>query len=277
MTSRLSLTGRGLAAALTLGVTLAIAGCGSADTGSASGDSKSGSNSSSSGAKSDSSATDAALTKDDIMRVTYDAALKAGSAHMDMKVTGQGALNAQGDVDYGNGQPSMAMKMAMPQLSKGPMEMRYVGKVLYMQMPGLTPAGKFFAIDPSDKTSPMAKAFAGATDQMDPLKSIKSMEAAVQTVTLVGKEKVDGVSVDHYKLTVDTSALVKGRLSPQAAQQANLPKTITYDLYLDDQHLLRRTSFELMSTHFEATMSKWGEPVHVQKPAASQIVSAPKA
>ncbi len=186
---------------------------------------------------------DKALTQDDIMRVTYDAAVKAGTAHMAMNISGQAKMTAQGDVDYGHGQPTMAMTMRMPQLSKGPMEMRYVGKVLYMQMPGLTPPGKFIAIDPSDKNSPLGKAFAGTTDQMDPLKSIKAMESAVQSAERVGKQTMDGVTVEHYKLTVDTAALVKD-LAPATAKQAHLPKTITYDLWLDEQHLLHRTSFD---------------------------------
>jgi hypothetical protein len=275
MTSRTRLTGRTLAAAVALGVALAVAGCGSASTGSSGTGSSSGSQDSSSGTSSGSTA-DKPLTKDDIMRVTYAAAVKAGTGHMTMDVSGSGKLSAKGDVDYGNGQPTMSMTMSMPQLSKGPMELRYVGKVLFLQMPGLTPAGKFVAIDPTDKNSQLAKAFSATADQMDPLKSIKAMEAAVQSVDLVGQEKVDGASTDHYKLTVATADLVKG-LSPQAAQQANLPKTITYDMWLDQKHLLRRMSFDLAGTKFVSTMTQWGEPVHIERPKPSQIVKMPGA
>jgi lipoprotein LprG len=149
-----------------------------------------------------------------------------------------------------------------------------------MQIPGLTQPGKFVKIDPSDKNSPLAKSFAGTTDQMDPLKSIKAMESAVRSSERVGTQTIDGVSTDHYKLTVDTAALLGDRLKDIPAEtraQLKLPKTLTYDLWLDKQHLLRRTSFDMMGSHFEATMSKWGEPVKIEAPAASQVTAMPGA
>ena len=268
MTTRFGAVGRTLAATLTVGVSLALAGCGNQNTGPgyASSDSNSGGV----------AYADQALGKDDIMRATYDAAVKAGTAHMDMSVSGQAKLTAQGDVDYGNGRPSMAVTMSMPQMGKGRMSMRYVGKVLYLQMPGLTPPGKFVAIDPSDKESPLARTFGATTNQMDPLRSIKAMESAVRSADRVGKQTMDGVTVEHYKLTVDTASLVKD-MAPTAAQQAGVPRTITYDLWLDEQHLLRRTSFDLSGTQFEATMTRWGKPVHVQRPSADQIATLPGA
>jgi LppX_LprAFG lipoprotein len=257
---------RAAVASLAVGLTLAVAGCGDQNAGPGY------ANGSSGGV----TYADQALTKDEIMRATYDAAVKAGTAHMTMKMSGQAKLTARGDVDYGHGQPRMAMTMSMPQLSKGRMEMRYVGKMIYMQLPGLTPPGKFVAIDPNDKTSPLSKSFGSTTDQMDPLKSIKAMESAVQSADRVGKQTMAGVTVEHYKLTVATASLVKG-LSPEAAQQAKLPKTITYDLWLDERHLLRRMSFDLANTQFDSTMSRWGKPVRVQRPSAAQIATVPGA
>jgi hypothetical protein len=264
--ARTSLLGRTAIAALTVGVTLGAAGCGNQN----SGPGYAGSGSSSGGV----AYADKALSKGEIMQVTYDAAKKAGTAHMAMTVTGKAALKANGDVAYGKAAPSMSMTMSMAQLGNRKIEMRYVGKVIYMQIPGLTQPGKFVTIDPSDKNSPLAKGFAGTADQMDPLKSIKAMESAVRSSERVGKQTMDGVTVEHYKLTVDTAALVKGLSASQLAQ-AKVPKTITYDLWLDEQHLLRRTSFDMQGTHFEATMSKWGEPVKIVAPDRAQIMAMP--
>ena len=142
-----------------------------------------------------------------------------------------------------------------------------------MQIPQMTPPGKFMAIDPKDRTSPLAKSFSGTADQMDPLKGIKTMESAVQSAERVGKQTLGGVTVEHYKLTVDTSALVK-KMDPAVAKQAELPDTMTYDLWLDEQHLIRRTSFEMAGVNFEATMSRWGKPVKIERPAADAILIA---
>jgi hypothetical protein len=266
MTTRLSFAARTLAVTLTAGAALGLAGCGNENTGPGFANSDTGGV----------TYADEALSKDDIMQVAYAAAMKAKTTHIDMKMSGKASLTAKGDVMYGARKPTMSMSMTMPQLGKGKIEMRFVGGILYMQIPQMTPPGKFLAIDPQDRTSPLAKSFAGTTDQMDPLKAIKAMESAVQSAERVGKQTLGGVTVEHYKLDVDTSALVKG-MDPAVAKQANLPDTLTYDLWLDEQHRIRRTSFEMSGVNFEATMSKWGKPVKVQRPSADQIVGLPQA
>ncbi|MET0837306.1 MAG: LppX_LprAFG lipoprotein, partial [Marmoricola sp.] len=264
MTSRSRIVARSLALALAVGVSFGLAGCGNENTGKglASAD----------GA--DITYAREALPKDDIMRATYEAAMKAKSAHMTMTMSGKAKLSAKGDIVYGARQPAMSMTMSMPQMAKGRLEMRLVGGVIYMQLPGLTPPGKFVAIDPKDKASMLAKSFAGTADQMDPLKSLRTAEKAVQSADRVGKQTLGGVEVDHYKVVVDTAALVKG-LDPAAAKQAQIPETVTYDMWLDAENLLRRMSFAMSGVEFEAEMSRWGKPVTVQSPAPGDIVTMP--
>jgi hypothetical protein len=252
------------AAALAVGMSAALAGCGSAPA-------KGTADASSGGV----SYSDKALPSDQVMSAAYAAAIKAKTAHIVMTMTGKTSMKAQGDVSYGAKQPSMAMTMSMAQLGKGQIEMRLVDGILYMQIPNVTPAGKFLAINPKDKNSPFGKTFSGMTDQLDPLKSIKTLESAVRSSERVGKQTIDGVELEHYKVTVDTAALLK-QLGTGVAQPAGMPKTVTYDLWLDSKHLLHRTSFTLSGVSFQADMSKWGQPVHVQKPAAGQITSIPQ-
>lgn len=267
MTARWGITGRSLVVAITVGASLSLAGCGNEHSGP--GYANSGSNGGLTYA-------DEALSKDEIMQVAYAAAMKAKTTHIAMKMSGKARLTAQGDVRYGGRQPSMSMSMTMPQLGQGKIVMRFVGGTFYMQIPQMTPPGKFMAIDPKDRTSPLAKSFSGTADQMDPLNGIKTMESAVQSAERVGKQTLGGVTVEHYKLTVDTSALVK-KMDPAVAKQAGLPDTMTYDLWLDEQHLIRRTSFEMAGVNFEATMSRWGKPVKIERPAADAILILPKA
>ena len=83
---------------------------------------------------------------------------------------------------------------------------------------------------------------------------------------------MDGVTVEHYKLTVDTAALVE-QLGRRSLERATMPKTVTYDLWLDERQRLHRTSFAMMGTRFDATMSRWGEPVHIEKPTRAQLIT----
>lgn len=265
MTTRLGTFARAAAITLTAGLAFGLAGCGD--------DAPSGPGYASTDSKVQTG--DAALTRDTLISTAYDAAMKAGSAHMVMKMSGTSSVSAQGDVTYDGADSAMQMSMAMPQLGKGTMQMRYVGKIMYMTIPGVTPEGKFLKIDPNDPSSPMARGFAGLTDQMDPLASVKTMQSSVTGVNRVGQEQVDGVSVDHYRVTVDTSAMRK-KLG-KAADQAHLPTSVTYDMWLDAKNLIRKMTFDISGSAVEIQLSKWGEDVKVERPDAGEIIKAPAA
>ena len=251
---------------LTAGVTFSLAGCG--DTGS-----------SGPGYASKDDTTqvgDAPLARADIMSAAYDAAVKSGSAHMTMKMKGAMSTSAEGDVTYADGKSAMKMNISMPQLRKGKLDLRYVGEVLFMAIPGDTPPGKFVAIDPNDQSSPLAKSFAGLTDQMDPLRSVKTMEKAVTKAPRVGQATLEGVPVDHYQVTVDTRKFIK-ELGEGAPPMAQMPKSLTHDLWLDDKDLIRKMTFAVLKTSVEMRMSEWGQRVNVERPAAADILKDPRA
>jgi hypothetical protein len=209
------------------------------------------------------------LDKDGLVKAITVGALEAGSAHMSMTMSGGTAMTAEGDVSYQGKTPEMQMTMRMPQMGAGRMELRYVDGLLYLSMPPMTPAGKFLKIDPSDKSNPLSKNFGSLTEQMDPLSSIEAMQAGVRTVKFVGAEKVEGDPADHYLVTVDTAAMMKA--SKQKAVPG-MPETLTYDMWLDDQDLLRRMQFDLAGLKMDMLMSRWGEPVSAQAPPPGKIV-----
>lgn len=214
---------------------------------------------------------DAPLTQDQLVDAITVGQVKAGSAHVSMTMGGASAMTAEGDVSYRGASPQMKMTMSMGQMGGAPMELRYVGKVLYMTIPQLTPPGKFVKIDPRDKSNPMSKSFGSLSEQMDPLSSVRAMKAGVRSVRYVGPESVDGEDADHYVVTVDSAALMKA-MDQKAVP--GMPKTLTYDMWLDDQDLLRRMQFDLSGLTMDMTMSKWGEPVHVVAPPAGKVVDA---
>lgn len=211
------------------------------------------------------------LTKDELIDAITVGQMKAGSAHVSMTMGGASAMTADGDVSYRGSTPEMQMTMSMGQMGGGKMELRYVGKVLYMSIPQVTPAGKFVKIDPRDKSNPMSKSFGNLSEQMDPLSSIKAMKAGVRDVRYVGPESVDGQDADHYVVTVDSAALMK---SMGEKTVAGMPKTLTYDMWLNDQDLLSRMQFDLSGLQMDMRMSQWGEPVHVAAPPAGKLVDA---
>jgi hypothetical protein len=197
---------------------------------------------------------------------------RAGSAHVAMRLTGSLSVTAEGDVSYRAADPRMRMTMTLGRLGPGRIELRFVRGIVYVMVPRATPAGKFLRIDPKDPTSPLGRSLGNLPALLDPMTSFHAMKAGIRSVRYVGRGDVDGVPTDHYLVTVRSAPLLKGTGTRSVP---GTPPTLTYDMWLDDSNLLRRMRFVLAGQRTEMTMSRWGEPVHVEAPPASQVVSAP--
>ena len=122
----------------------------------------------------------------------------------------------------------------------------------------------------------------GLSSGMNPLKSLAAVRSSVKKVTYDGQESVTGVSTGHYTVTVSTASLLKAMHGPMSSMAgglpggaAKVPSTISYDLWLDAQQQPRQLRFALSGERALVQLTKWGEPVHVQAPAPSQVVKHP--
>jgi hypothetical protein len=193
------------------------------------------------------------------------------SAHITIELAGDAeGMSGEGDVSYAGKSTAMQMRMTLPQMGEGEMQMRLVDGVMYLAMPPMTPKGKFLRLDTSDPNSPF-----GDLSQMvpgDPLQSFEAFDAGLQKVEHVGQEDVDGEQLEHYVLTVDAKEAAKAQGMPD---DPNMPETITYDLWLDDQNLMRRIEFQQMGGSLVMTMSDWGKQVTVNAPPANALMEMP--
>jgi hypothetical protein len=201
------------------------------------------------------------LTKDNLVATMVAAMHEKKTAHMTMELGS--SVGADADLRYSGTSTDMKMSMDM-----GPTKavVILVDGVMYMQQ---SAGGKFLKIDKSDP------AMGSLLDQMSaigPESSISAMKGAVEKVEYVGKKSVDGDPADLYHVTVDTAAVAKG-LGGLAAAAGDLPKSVTYDLYVDKDHLMRRVVMTVSKQTITMTVSKWGEPVDIKAPPASQVMT----
>lgn len=199
------------------------------------------------------------------------------SAHVAMEMTGGQAMSGEGDVSYSGDDTAMQMTMQIPQMGAGTMEMRMVDGVIYMAMPPMTPKGKFIKIDTNDPNSPFGDM--GGVTQGDPLATFDAFDAGLKDATFVGTEDVDGEQLDHYVLTVDAKKAAEAQGQPV---EPGMPDTITYDMWIDGDDLMRRIEFDLGEVSgggggMVMTMSDWGKPVTVEVPPAGAIMQMPGA
>lgn len=203
---------------------------------------------------------------DELISAMKAAVADKESAHLTLKGGGPQGMNGEGDVSYAGDSTAMQMEMTLP---TGKALVRLVDGVMYLAMPGMTPEGKFLKLDTKDPNSPFGDL--GGVLQGDPLSSFDAFDAGLEEATYVGAEDVDGEQLDHYVLTVDA----KKAAEAQGSQVPSGTGTVTYDLWIDDQDLMRRLEFGNGMTGMTMTLSDWGKPVTVEAPPASAIMELP--
>ena len=198
---------------------------------------------------------------------------KARSAHTTLTVgLGGQTIKAEGDAEFGKtfADTSMSMDMDMGSAGPGTMKMVLVDGVFYMNLGQMT-KGKYAKIDLTDETNPFAKQFSQLADQMDPAKQLEQFKKAVTSFEKKGEPKqLDGVEAQPYEIVLDTSKIDALSELPGGAS-ANVPKTITYVMYLGPDNLLRRMTADVAGSKTQVDFSKWGEPVDVEAPPASEV------
>jgi hypothetical protein len=206
----------------------------------------------------------------DIFRSAFD---NATTTQMTMTSNGSSsALTAEGVADYTTNPLSMALTMKSPQFGEGTAEIRLVDSVFYIKLPML--GKKFIQFDLNDPSNPFGTLL---TDQLDPRSMFDGFERGLKSVTFVGSEDVNGESMDHYQVTVDSAALLQQ--SGQTTDGMNLPKKITYGMWFDGSGLFRQMRVDLGSTTggLEVHYDHWGEPVTIQAPPSSEVTTMPGA
>ena len=207
----------------------------------------------------------------DFVDTIEDGVKASTTAHMTMKVGlgSMGEMSGEGDIDYTADTPEMAMTMDMPMAGAGmKTDVRYVDGIFYMKL-GSMSGNKFWKLDPSDPDSPLGD-MGSMLDQFDPASTLAKMEPAIDQVTYDG----DG----HYELTVSPEGLAKAMDLPTEAE-AQLPDSITYDVWLDDENRLSKMHMDLPVAGTESTVdiaaSDWGKDVSIEAPPASEITEMP--
>jgi len=253
-----------------LALAAALTACGSDDSGSAD-DQDPAAPSSSTTDGSSPTATDEPSQIDDGAQVDvaqFVSRLRAGIdntdyAHIDFTMGGAGGeMKGTGDVDYTVKPPNMQMSM---EIGPQTVSMLLVDGMMYVQ--SSQAGGKYIEYDLSDPNNPLGS---GLSEQLDPAGSIEAFTKAVSSVSSSGEEDVDGRTLSHYLLTIDTT-----QLADQSA--AGLPPEMQFAVWLDDQDRMAKTSMAMGAIQYDATLSDFDKPVELEAPPADQIVTPPGA
>ena len=189
---------------------------------------------------------------------------------MSMDMSGQ-SVTAKGALDMTGDKPAMQVTMDLTGMGTAT-DMRIVDGVVYIQDP--TGGGKYLKIDLSDPNGPLGS-MGDALDNYDPQSMIDQMSPnTFRKVTVLGQETVGGRQLEHYRVVVDTHAATT--ILKNLPSTVSLPKTMTYDLWLDSQDRMARFKMLMKKvTQVTATYSDYGADVHITAPPASDVMEMP--
>ncbi len=183
---------------------------------------------------------------------------------LDMQADGQ-QIAADGAVDLSGDEAAMQMTMTLPDV--GEMDMVMLDGQVYVAMPGVTPEGMFMQA-PEDMLGQGA-----AMDDIDVSTQWEAWEAGAEQVLFLGDEDVDGTEMGHYQITVDAEAVAEAAGADAAEMTAGLGDgPVVYDVWLDDDNLMRQLSFELEGATAEMMMDNWGEAQEIEAPDPDQVM-----
>lgn len=90
----------------------------------------------------------------------------------------------------------------------------------------------------------------------------------------LGITEVDGVSLKHYRATLDTSAMSDAFEAGGSAY--DVPDELVYDLYVDADGVLREMDFEMsllgQTARYRITIDSIGAPIDIQIPDPDHVV-----
>lgn len=211
----------------------------------------------------------------DIAAKSSKAVEEKGTAHLTTTTKAAGATEA--DVDFTGSSPKMSMTMTQEGET---VEMVYVDKVMYMggdSFTEMTGGKRWIKIDPKGEDM-MSKAMGPLLSQMEssmgnPAEQLEAYGDARAKVT-----KVDG-GVTTYEITLSKKQLAAALekqtealpgISEKALEQIPA-EGLTYTMSIDENALPVTFSMDIAGEQLEMTYSKWGEPVDIKAPAASEV------
>lgn len=180
-------------------------------------------------------------------------------------------LEVEGAMDLSGDTPAMQLTMEVAEV--GNVDLLLVEGGMYMTMPGLVPEGKYLEAPP-ELTQDLAD-----LEEIDVSEMWGTWEESAQRVVFLGEDDVDGTQMRQYEITVDEEAVDQAlqsaaeELGDDAAMTSAAPQgPVVYQVWLDDDNLIRQLVMDLEDGSMQMMLDNWGEPQDIQAPAPEDIV-----
>ena len=160
------------------------------------------------------------------------------------------------------------------------MEMIMVDQVLYIKSEQMGLGDKWMKVDLREQGDSLFGFLAKASDPQAMMQALESPEK----LELIGTEDVDGVTANHYRVTIDSQEYASAMGLP-AEMGSFLPEKMVQDMWLDAENRPVKYVTELetpaadggnpTTTSTEGLYHDFGVDVQIEAPPASETTDAP--
>jgi hypothetical protein len=205
------------------------------------------------------------------------------SMHMTMTATTNAdglsiTMSGAGDFDNGAKAGAMTVTTTLPTVGKVTFDEVLDGHTIYMTSPLFAselPDGKKWMKLDLDKAMKSAGLDLNQLSSANPTSALSSLKAAGNVET-VGTETVDGITLTHYRATLDPTKIPGYEKLEKLAHPTYDPADVWIDADGHVRHTKVSYSAELQGTRAEMVMdmrfSDFGKPVDVAVPTAAESV-----
>lgn len=180
---------------------------------------------------------------------------------VDVTLNGQQEVSASGVQDLERNALEMDVEMGGQELGYRLVD----GQYYLAQPPKWVPVTE-------DSTNPIIQQTLEQVQLLSMRKQFDAFVAGVVEAGDKGTEEIDGVTTTHYTATIDLAKASKA-LGQENAQGG--PETVIYDVWLDEDDLIRQMTFTQDASTATMTAKDWGKPVTITTPKDSEIAKTP--
>jgi hypothetical protein len=145
-------------------------------------------------------------------------------------------------------------------------EMRLVGRQVFVPVPHRT--GKFSAIDVASPRSRLGRFATLARRAVRPSETFEPIRRGMRSLTYEGMDAGQGLYLDHYQVVVGSARA----FGAATAKRMHAPATLTYEVWLDSDGLLRRIAHESGGVAYDTSFIQWGKSVEAEAPPPRDVV-----
>lgn len=192
-------------------------------------------------------------------------------------VTAGSAMTVAADISYDPAAPRMSLTADAG--GQQQMQILLTGGALYLSGKAFSPlvAGKKWVKISANGTDTLSKELAPIFSQMSSsmgnpaavMAKVPNAKATVKSVDATGTTYAVTITKEQLQALESSDTAALGSLTGGALSQ--LPETLSYDYTVSSDHLPVRMVMKVGGSGVTMTFSKWGEPIRIQAPPASEV------